>query len=293
MPDAAVHIGNMQGSQIVNEYYQRCGYENIGPAMIRTGEIANFITLNGLIDHLLSRPELHQVIVNHGNDALGLIMRFASTATHSSTGHVIGDLSDLADRSTSGGLSASDGDVKNTAQMMGVTPAIAIQLVDKLAKLRKKQLILHFRGCNVGKNASMLSDYKRAFGALAITAPTCRMFYLRIIPHRPARGHTITGMRRNSPLTARTRRRFFDDSRSLLGPMIIDIRDIDGHTMVDSESFIDNSHDILGWANVLNKQWRQAPQGPSSNRFVLPVMWENSETSYHTPFAAGQKLAMV
>ncbi len=48
-----------------------------------------------------------------------------------------------------------------------------------------------------------------------------------------------------------------------------------------------------GGSKTLDRQWKQAPQGPGSNQFVLPVMWEDRESSYIIPFGAGQKLVIV
>ncbi len=295
MADAAVHIGNMSKSEIVREYYEKCGLETIGPGRITTGEIKMFSTLEGLIDLLQSRSETQQVVVNHGNDTQGLLIPFASGTSFNATGSLIGKLSSLADVAGSGGLSPSSFDVTDAARKMGVTPAAAIRLAEKFAKLRQKKLLIHIRGCNVGKNRPMLVDYKKAFGAIGITAPSCRMFYLRIVPHKPGKGQTVGGLSGQSPTTANTRRRFFDDPIGILWPTIIDIRDIDGHTKVDTESFIEHPKNVPSWAEVIDGQWRQAPLGPGTNQFVLPVMWENTESSYHCPLETGwrQKLVVV
>src|SRR5215813_1842769 len=139
MPDAAVQIGNMPRNDIVRDYYNRCGFETIGPARIPTGDIKTFSTLEELIDLLLSRSELHQVIVNHGNDSKGLLIPFAAGTKYNATGLMMGTLSRLANRASSGSLSSSDKDVVNAASMMGVTAAVVIRIADKLVKLRQKK----------------------------------------------------------------------------------------------------------------------------------------------------------
>jgi hypothetical protein len=61
--------------------------------------------------------------------------------------------------------------------------------------------------------------------------------------------------------------------------MIIDVQDIDGHTQVDNESFQSAADPNNAWARVFNFAWN----GGLPNSFILPVMWENTETTYHCP----------
>jgi len=91
---------------------------------------------------------------------------------------------------------------------MGVQPAAVIRLAGKLPALRTKPRIVEIRGCNIGAGKHLL-DYKRAWGAARVSAPKCRMFYVRIAPHRPARNQTMGGLSGARPITANTRRRFF------------------------------------------------------------------------------------
>jgi hypothetical protein len=67
--------------------------------------------------------------------------------------------------------------------------------------------------------------------------------------------------------------------------MVVGILDKDGHTNVESGSLIElrTVEQIQGWAEFLLRQWRQG----GSTEFVVPVMWENSELTYHCPLEPG------
>ena len=92
------------------------------------------------------------------------------------------------------------------------------------------------------------------------------------------------------PKTPNTRRREFRDPAVAAGPLIIDVRDIDGHEHVDTESFMDTPARVTEWAVKILSLW-----GGAGSSFVLEVLWENSEPSYHTPLDVSyrQKLVIV
>jgi hypothetical protein len=298
---AAVHIGVIFNAGLVREYFQRCALEtpSKGAARFPTGEISSFATLEELLDHLLARDETTHVIVNHGNDKDGLLVPFAAGAQHNATGRAIEDLSALANEArffllARAHLPPDSPKVTRLAPIMGVRPATVARLAEKLAEVRKKKLRLEIRGCNIGKNATMLKNYKAAFGADAVTAPSCRMFYVRILPHKPRRGTSLGQLSGQQPTTAKTRRRLFAIPRRLPEPLIVDVRDIDGHTKVDSESFMDVPTRAIDWAVEINGIWKQSPQGTGNDRFVLPVMWEDeNDPSYHCPLDVSYRQKLV
>jgi hypothetical protein len=95
----------------------------------------------------------------------------------------------------------------------------------------------------------------------------------------------------NSP---KKRRRAFEDPSGAMFPIVIDVFDNDGHANVSTESFKVPANNAYNWAAKILGQWRIAPTGANTDRFVLPVMWDNSELSYHVPMEPGYqaKLAM-
>lgn len=96
--NAGVQIGPLGNrGRFVDEYYNKCGLETIGPGQIRTGGLRHYSTLEELIDVLQARSEFHQVIVNHGNRVKGLILPFAKGSPFDGTGNVVGVLSILAE----------------------------------------------------------------------------------------------------------------------------------------------------------------------------------------------------
>ncbi len=103
-------------------------------------------------------------------------------------------------------------------------------------------------------------------------------------------------MRAANPTRPRTRRRFFSDpSQGSAGPIIIDITDLDGHTNVQPAAFMNDPRHATDWANRFLTTWRQAPAGAGNDRFVLPVMWDDLESTFHLPLEPGysSKLRMV
>src|SRR5205807_51783 len=111
------------------------------------------------------------------------------------------------------------------------------------------------------------------FGAAMITAPNCRVFYLRIRPGRPPSGTSISQLAGQAPSTLNTRRRLFQPPSTSMGPLLVDVRDIDGHTRVDSPlSVLDNPAQAPSWAEILTGRWSN-----TASEFVLPVLWNDSE----------------
>jgi hypothetical protein len=295
---APVLIADIRGAQIIERFYRQCGLETIGPGRIRTGTMSRFTSLEDLFDKLLAgEPNSHQVVVSHGHAEHGLLIKFARESAFTATGAVIALLSTLANAAAKGTLAADDANLKNAATMMGVTVATAQRLADKLNKLRARKLIIHIRGCNIGANPTLLSAYKSAMGAVAITAPNVRMVYAGINPRKPPRGISMGDLVGDvKPKMPHTRRRFFPwPENSYVGPIIIDIRDIDGHTRLDTETFINDPALTPHWATKLNGEWKQAPKATNSTSFVLPVLWDNNESTWHAPLEEGyrRKLVMV
>ena len=298
MATAAVHVGNVgtpQRREIIHDFYQRCGRETIGPAQVKTGEIQNFTTLEELVDHLLEGDEFIQIVVNHGNPEHGLLIPFTRESPYNATGGVIAQMASLAVEYQRGCPVKDPPGVVDLASKMGVRPAVAVRLLEKLGALIYKEMILEIRGCNIGKSQYLLRAYKKVFSAKAFTAPKCRMFYLRIVPHRPPHGVSMAALTARRPALPGSRRRSFSASGNPFGSLIIDVRDIDGHSRVDSEAFMDDPHQAFNWGAKLDGEWRIAPQGTGNNRFVLPVLWDNDESSWHTPLEETyrQKLVMV
>ncbi len=292
-----VLIADIKGKQIIERFYRQCGLETIGPGRIKTGKISNFSSLLDLLDQLLAHDAKTQLIVSHGSSEHGLLIKFTAQSKFTATGAVIETLSVLADLLKKSGLATSNDHLINVAQMMGIKAESALKLLEKLNQVRLRKLILHIRGCNIGANPTLLKAYKTAFGAAAITAPNARMVYTTISPHKPPRGVSMGDLVGDvKPKLPKTRRRLFPwPENSYVGPIIIDIRDIDGHTRLDSEAFINEPKLTPEWATRLNGQWRQAPNAANSTSFVLPVLWADNETTWHTPLEDGyrNKLVMV
>jgi hypothetical protein len=260
----------------------------MGPGSIPTGAVDTYSNLEDLCDKLLASSENMFVIVNHGNPQRGLIIPFTANTSASATGLIIDDLATMANAISS--LSSGDNRVIDAASKMGVQVTDALRLIVKLARLQAKQRVLFLRGCNLGANLTMLSSYRAAFGAAAVQAPNCRMFYLRIRPHKPARRQSIGGLSAGIPATANTRRRTFTDQSSYLDPLIIDVRDIDGHTQVDNEAFADHPTQAAQWGSKILPQW-QAVTG--QNQFVIEVLWDDNQLGYMTPLEFSYRQRLV
>jgi len=283
-----------RGANIVDEYYNKCGLETVGPGQMAVAGIGHYATLEALIDSLLAASSQQQIVVNHGNPAEGLLMPISKEVSFNSTGPVMSLLSSLADQAEQGPI---DPKLKLNlppgpgGQSLTFPTAVAVRLADKLVKLRKKRVILHFRACNM-TSASMVRDYKSAFGAQLISFHGCRLLFVRFSPGQTKPGRHASEVA-NFPNTAKQRIRVFNDPLGLLAPMLLDIVDIDGHTQIKDLSLMEQRtpDQIHGWAEFLVRQW----QDDAPDSFVVPIMWENTERTFHCPLELGwrQKLQFV
>ena len=294
---AGGHIGPMaSGAKIVSDYYQLCGLETIGPAQIEVGFPKSYTTFEGLIDALIAAPEFQQVIVNHGDESFGLVVKFCQESTLRQTGLVIGGLAELADKAEKGPLNPNDSDTKlflgKVMKDANVSQAVVFRIVQKLVKLRKKGLVIHFRACNF-KHDFLVRHYKRAFGARMITFHGTRLLFLRIVPQQFKPGNTVDGQLATNPSDATRRFRGFHDSLGEISSILIGVLDKDGHTQVEAFTLIERriASDVHGWAEALLRRWK----AKESLEFVVPVMWDNDERTFHCPLEIGwrQKLRFV
>src|SRR6185295_18059675 len=132
---AGVQIGPLDARvRFVDEYYDQCGLETVGPGQIQTAGPRHYKTFEELIDVLLLRAEAHQVVVNHGNRFKGLSIPFAKGSNFDGTGNVVGLLSLLADQEQQRTLDPSGFGVTEAALKMGVSKATAVRIVRKLVE---------------------------------------------------------------------------------------------------------------------------------------------------------------
>lgn len=269
-----IQIGPGHGPQVVS-YYQHCGLETIGPGRIGTKSLRYFSTLEDLIDLLTDRSELHQVFVNHGDARRGLLLPIAKGGKREMPDSVMMTLADLADNAGRGSLSVNDLIVGDAVTDMGINAASVVRVANKLASLRRKPPhIIHIRGCNIGKNKHYVADFKLAFRAIAVTAPTCRMTYQEIPQNWLNPGKTFDDVRKRWPPSDTVRNRIFEDPLGFLQPLIIVIMDC-GATKFSTTSLTTaaaSEGEFKEWRTFLIGKWTGAPKV-----FVLPALWEDAD----------------
>ncbi len=312
--EGAVHIGpfDAKAVKLIRDYYTRCALETIGPVTFRTTDIANripvkavttFKNLEEMIGNMLGRSEFVQIVVCHGNDEDGLLIPFARGARidpaarkiPNASGRIMADLAVLAKE---GRILAVDdpvfkGRIQSVADGMRVTREDVVRVAEMLGRLQRQSCIIEIRGCNVG-HAGLITDllpiYRNAFGHMT-TAPTCRMFYQRITPLLPTnrvekkkrRRSTLEEMMAAKAKFPRTRRRLFPAGKGAPEPIMIEVTDKDGHANVDNIAFMADPKNSIHWANQFLTTW----QMETNQSFVVPMMWENSETTFHMPKEPG------
>jgi hypothetical protein len=303
---------------MIRDYYTRCALETIGPITFRTNDVANripvksistFTTLEELIGNMLARLEFVQIIVCHGNDEDGLLLPFSRGArvdpgsgrVPNASGRIMADLGEIAKQ---GRLVAVDdpifkGRIQSIADAMRVTKEDVVRVAEMLGRFQRRPCIVEIRGCNIGHPAlvtDLLPIYRAAFGHMT-SAPTCRMFYQRFTPRQPplqarnrARRSTLEELRDAATQGHRTRRRLFP-AKGTPEPILIEIRDIDGHAHVDNASFMNDPQNAIHWASAFLTNWQMA----AGNSFVVPIMWDDNETTFHFPKEPGfcGKLRMI
>lgn len=280
-------------SHLVTGYYQNCGLETIGPARVSTRDLRSYTTFEGMIDLLLTRTEIQQVIVNHGNPTEGLLAPWCAETKSKDTAGNIEFFSKVADALEHGTANKNNNDFQDSVDtlkfILGVSEQVVLRIAGKLVKVRKKLLILHFRACNLTQQAALL--YKRGFGARMVTFHPVRLLFLHVKPVQFAPGHSPSEFPFANN-TARDRARVFNDPLGELTTLVVAVRDLDGHTNVFDFSFVEKlvKTDIQQWAEVLIGAWR-GPQG----EFIMPVMWDNAERSFSCPVELGwrEKLRFV
>jgi len=293
---AAGFVGPLgRGENIIREYYDKCGLETVGAGQVPVSGLTRYPTLEALIDALQSSSQQQNVIVNHGNGDDGLLVPICRETSFSKSGTVMSELSGLADMAEQGPIDPTRATTKvlldGATSDMNVKQDVVLRLVGKLVNLRKKRLILHFRACNMD-DPVMLGAYKSAFGAQAISFHGCRLLFMPFVLDQMKPGKHVADFSEDNN-TARARLRKFNDPIGLLSPMMLAVADIDGHTHVEQESFIEHRtpDEVHGWAEFLVRQWSD----PAPERFVVPIMWENSELTFHCPLEVGwrEKLKFV
>jgi hypothetical protein len=269
------------GLRIAPAYYQHCGLETIGGGQVPTSNIKTHFTFEDMIDTLLSRSERHQVIVNHGSPERGLIIKLCRETGFTDTGTVITYLALLTDSAEKGTL-GSDGSKRmlhTLASRANITTSVANRIILKLLLLRHKRFIYHFRACNMQEET--VTEYKLAFGAMGISYHSCRLVFVEVVPQQTKPGDRVISLMTKHPSTKTQRYRGLADPMGLLEPILIGIKDIDGHVRLETYTVSErrSTREIAGWAEFLIRQWDI--QDPKS--FVMPVMWENGETTFHCP----------
>jgi hypothetical protein len=276
--------------QIVTSYYQLCGLETIGPARIVTSDLRSYTTFEGLIDLLLTRAGQQQVIVNHGNPASGVLVPWCRESSETNTAQNIAFFSKIAGAIEQGTANPTNPDFKDSldtlAFTLGISRQVALRIAEKFVQVRKKSLILHLRACNIPQDVAL--RYKEAFRARMVTFHPVRLLYQRIRPAPFAAGRGIPDFP-TSNNSARARARVLMDPNFELTTMVIIVQDNDGHEDVDNFSFVTRlvAAEIQGWAKELIGQWNGPP-----TEFVIPVMWDDDELSYHFPADVGWRVKL-
>ncbi len=279
---AEIQVGPLgPRGQIVTTYYRDCGLETVGPARVNTSGLATYRTFEGLLDLLLTRSALQQVVVNHGNPEKGLIVRWCAESSVDDTQSNIPLFSKIADAIQAGTANKNNNDFQDSLDsvkfMLSINERVALRIAGKLVRIRQKPLVFHLRACNLP--SAVAQRYKEAFRALMITFHPVRLLFLRIRPVAFVSGHSAADFPFANN-TVRDRARVFTDPFGELTTLVIAARDLDGHTLVDDFSFVDrlNRTDIQEWAEVIIGRW-----AGTAGEFVIPVMWDNTERSFSCP----------
>lgn len=303
MLDADVYIAKMQNDDIIHEYYRRCGYEQAGPNFqVRANTPQTITSLEDLAEKMLASQAWVQLIVCHGDPSRGLLLPlYKQGSGFNSTGQVINDLAALAERSVAMENKDSDldGRIKNVLGYLGGTRDKLLKLIKLLARLKAEKYfknIVEIRGCHLAEgDAIFMQDYRRALGTHMFTAPKCRQLFLPINPENPAnisqlgkaymsKNTTMDKLSTSQPPRSKTRRRVFGQIGSTAEePIIIDVEDKDGHTRVEAHAFMDSPSNASTVARRFIRNWNQAPTGTRNDKFVLPILFDDHEDTYHVP----------
>jgi|ERR1051326_3248536 hypothetical protein len=299
--EAEVYIAKMANSSIIHEFYNQCGYEIAYQFQVKARTPRTVTSLEDVVDGMMSSDAWVQLIVCHGDPDRGLLIPLTRDSRFNSTGVVMSDLAVLAEASDlDSNSSFYEGRLKFVQDTMGIRRDPLMRFIRKLVQLKQTKYfknIVEIRGCNLAANGKeSLQYYRRALGTHMLSAPKCRQLYLPINPENPAKltwparsylGKQKTTMQdlsmSNPPAGKRRRRTFGNIGSTMPPPIVIDVEDIDGHTKVKAHPFMDNPKDTQQVARSLILNWTQAPAGPKSDKFVLPVMWDNNESTYHVP----------
>jgi hypothetical protein len=308
MVEADVYIKDMgHRSKIISEYYEKSGSEVAGQFQVKARSPQTFRTMEDIVDKMLTSTAWVQLIVCHGEDDHGLLMPLTREGTMNRTGDVIYSLAILAERASGVNTAKEplDNLTKDVASKMGMPIPALMRLVEKLGELRKKkyfQNIVEIRGCHLGADPfEMMQAYRRTFGTHMFSAPICRQLFLRVKVWSPTpRGTherndiysylhtqktTMQELRDGKKPPGKIRRRVFDDAKP--EPIIVDVRDNDGHTHVEGFAFMDNPANAALAARKLIVNWNQATAGPGSDEFILPVMWDDKDDTFYVPSENG------
>lgn len=279
--------GNGTG-RLVEEFYDDCGLSPLGPHNnMRKLTTRRFQNLHDLLRGLDQHGEHnYHLIVAHG-EPKGFFFGITHGTKVRPSEVVTDKLSEVTDL-IEGTLKVErerrngDAEVKQLMGMLNLNSTAPVEeLANLLIRVRRKKLVISVRGCNIGVNRKLMESYKRLFNAPRFMAPNCRNLFLKIRPNsRPNSPAYMAPLIRTPINQPKLRRRAFQSANSAVGPLVVDITDIDGHTRVSARSFIQDPNDLLVWARILHHEYRN---DPGRDYFILETMWEDSERSYHTP----------
>jgi hypothetical protein len=134
MADTYLHLANINGSQIIKEFYDRNGTEVIDGVPTPISGIKTFSHLEELFDNIIGSGGKTHVIVAHGNADHGLLIRFGKESPHNATGAILGMLSSLATQFPLGAflkqirIDVNDPRIKDLAKIMGVQMKTLVRL---------------------------------------------------------------------------------------------------------------------------------------------------------------------
>lgn len=163
--------------------------------------------------------------------------------------------------------------ILNTATMMGMASAEAVQLIAKLARLRTLGLHVHFRGCSIGKNDEVLLAHKALFSAGMVSAPKCRFVYFS---PRPSSGSLPSLLAKENVDTGRAnvRRRVFKLGSPISSALLVDLSD-DGQTKFSAKSTISSQSEEINFARALIGAW------DGNVPVVLQAVWPDDQKRFY------------
>jgi hypothetical protein len=262
---------------LVGQYYAGARKEIEPGGVAPVDRVERFVyNFESLVQRMITLGDIYYIVATHGDPERGLTMPLTA-ATNVSAGYAMPRLLELMKRLDIEERTGQPVDaefLRGTARDWNLRKELVLRVAQRTRQLRNMPgvgVFISFRACNIGRKEGMLETMRKVFGCLALSAPTCRMFF---VPVHPAVMSDARAQRTNP-----------DGTRRHFPSPVISSLTLDINERHQSMSYIANRGSLGAWANAFTMGWF----GAVTDTFPVALMWVPAQGTYYLPFEQGYR----